>query len=62
MDISRYLEKTIWGGIYWDFALEKRIGDPKCLEAYGYKVYFQNDEDGIIHEIFIESEPQVKPL
>jgi hypothetical protein len=26
--------------------------DPKCLVAYGSKVYSQNDEDGIIREIF----------
>ncbi len=27
-------------------------GDPKRLEPYGYKVYSQNDEDGILAEIF----------
>jgi len=26
--------------------------DPKCLLGYGYKVYSQNEEDGIIEEIF----------
>lgn len=26
--------------------------DPTRLEPFGYKVYSQNDEDGIIHEIF----------
>ncbi|MCR4891500.1 MAG: hypothetical protein K5989_04895 [Lachnospiraceae bacterium] len=26
--------------------------DPRALENFGYKVYSQNDEDGIIHEIF----------
>ena len=29
-----------------------RIDDPKRLEGYGWKCYSQNDEDGIIHEIF----------
>ncbi|WP_157147117.1 FkbM family methyltransferase [Brachyspira pilosicoli] len=28
------------------------LNDPKRLENYGYKVYSQNDEDGIINEIF----------
>ena len=28
------------------------ITDPKRLESYGWKCYSQNDEDGIIHEIF----------
>jgi len=26
--------------------------DPKRLEPFGYKVYSQSDEDGILHEIF----------
>ena len=30
----------------------RRFEDEKCLERYGYKVYSQNDEDGIIQEIF----------
>ncbi len=30
----------------------KRLENPKCLELYGFKVYSQNDEDGIIEEIF----------
>jgi hypothetical protein len=29
-----------------------RYDDPKCLARYGFKVYSQNDEDGIIAEIF----------
>lgn len=43
---------NIWGGILWDRLTEKRLTNPKCLELYGYKVYSQNDEDGIIQEIF----------
>lgn len=40
------------GGLRWNLALEERLNNEKCLERYGYKVYSQNDEDGILHEIF----------
>ena len=30
----------------------KKIDDPLYLDKFGYKVYSQNDEDGIIQEIF----------
>lgn len=33
-------------------ATRARLKDKKCLEYYGFKVYSQNDEDGIIEEIF----------
>jgi hypothetical protein len=37
----------------WDEEIKKpRHADPKRLVQYGYKVYSQNDEDGIIAEIF----------
>src|SRR5262244_3045365 len=37
----------------WDEEMAKpRNADPKRLARYGYKVYSQNDEDGIIAEIF----------
>ncbi|MBQ9480218.1 MAG: FkbM family methyltransferase, partial [Selenomonadaceae bacterium] len=39
-------------GISYDIATAKRLDNPKCLELYGFKVYSQNDEDGIIEEIF----------
>lgn len=52
MDITHYLQNPLWGGVKWDIALGKRMDDPKYLEAFGYKVYSQNDEDGILHEIF----------
>lgn len=41
-------------GIRWDIATRKRFEeeDSKYLEPYGFKVYSQNDEDGIINEIF----------
>lgn len=32
--------------------IEERKKNPLYLESYGYKVYSQNDEDGIIEEIF----------
>jgi hypothetical protein len=35
-----------------DLVRAKRIVNPLFLERYGYKVYSQNDEDGIIAEIF----------
>ncbi|MDR0579328.1 MAG: hypothetical protein LBG21_01855 [Campylobacteraceae bacterium] len=31
---------------------KRRFDDPIYLERFGYKVYSQNDEDGIISEIF----------
>ena len=37
----------------WDAEIAKpRHADPKRLLRYGFKVYSQNDEDGIIQEIF----------
>jgi hypothetical protein len=35
-----------------DLILTERLKNPVFLERYGYKVYSQNDEDGIIAEIF----------
>ena len=43
---------VIEGGFCWDSLTRERMKDPKALEPYGYKVYSQNDEDGIINEIF----------
>ncbi len=45
-------DRTITGGLCWEQLTEKRMQDERALENYGYKVYSQNDEDGIIHEIF----------
>ncbi len=42
----------IEGGLCWDVLSKERMQNSKALEPYGYKVYSQNDEDGIIHEIF----------
>jgi len=35
-----------------DDELRRRMEDPLALERFGYKVFSQNDEDGIINEIF----------
>src|SRR5207237_7964999 len=38
---------------YWSTEIAKpRYADPKRLLRYGHKIYSQNDEDGIIEEIF----------
>lgn len=42
----------IWGGVFWERKTTARLENEKCLEQFGYKVYSQNDEDGIIQEIF----------
>lgn len=43
---------VIEGGFCWDELTRERMQDPSALENYGFKVYSQNDEDGIIREIF----------
>ncbi|MDR1850194.1 MAG: hypothetical protein LBQ75_09145 [Zoogloeaceae bacterium] len=35
-----------------ELTLRRRMDDQLCLERHGYKVFSQNDEDGIIAEIF----------
>ena len=45
-------EGLVTGGFCWEELTLRRWQDPKSLERYGYKVYSQNDEDGIIQEIF----------
>lgn len=49
--LNEYLRGNI-NGIIWEEELYSRINNPLCLERYGFKVYSQNDEDGIIEEIF----------
>lgn len=46
------LFRTPSAGVRWDIGTYKRLEDAKYLEAYGFKVYSQNDEDGILSEIF----------
>ena len=43
---------NITGGLCWNVNTEKRLSNKMALENFGYKVYSQNDEDGIINEIF----------
>lgn len=50
--LSTYLADASRAGIAYEIATAKRLEDEKCLERYGFKVYSQNDEDGIIEEIF----------
>lgn len=45
-------EGSVTGGFCWEELTRRRWEDPKYLERYGYKVYSQNDKDGIIQEIF----------
>lgn len=49
---SLRLSGRIDGGLCWDTMTRQRMKDPKALESYGFKVYSQNDEDGILQEIF----------
>jgi len=46
------LIKTNITANYAEMELAERLKDTIRLERYGYKVYSQNDEDGIIAEIF----------
>jgi hypothetical protein len=39
-------------GTHWEAEYKKRLESNIFLERYGFKVYSQNDEDGIIYEIF----------
>lgn len=39
-------------GMKFEEATRERLKDKKCLEYYGFRVYSQSDEDGIIEEIF----------
>ena len=51
LDVSNYLNDKSNGWL-WNELLCDRLSDSKSLEKYGFKVYSQNDEDGIIEEIF----------
>jgi len=44
--------REVYGGYRWERQTEEHLHDPEFLESYGYKVYSQNDEDGILQEIF----------
>ena len=49
---SRYLAQLRVQRAWEEEIAKPRHADPKRLVRYGYKVYSQNDEDGIIAEIF----------
>lgn len=46
------LSNNITAGYQWDMKTKEHLMDRIFLEQYGYKVFSQNDEDGIIQEIF----------
>lgn len=46
------LSNMITSGYQWDMKTKEHLMDNIYLEQYGYKVFSQNDEDGIIQEIF----------
>lgn len=46
------MNNSISAGPKWEIATCKRLQDDIYLESHGFKVYSQNDEDGIISEIF----------
>lgn len=50
--IEKFLRPYTGGGIAYELLTARRFENPKCLDRYGFKVYSQNDEDGIIEEIF----------
>ena len=52
MENNMSFSGTIVGGLCWDKLTNERMKDPLAIENFGYKVYSQNDEDGIIQEIF----------
>ena len=52
MSITEILRNYTGGGIAYESLTQRRLENDKCLELHGFKVYSQNDEDGIIEEIF----------
>ena len=52
MEVTIDFSGKITGGLCWNELTKKRMSQPLALENFGYKVYSQNDEDGIIQEIF----------
>jgi hypothetical protein len=54
-EVSRIINKLRASLITYNYAeieLAQRLKDPIRLERFGYKVYSQSDEDGILSEIF----------
>jgi hypothetical protein len=54
--LNRIATESLYGlacADYWERAMgSRRNAEPKRLLRYGYRVFSQNDEDGIIEEIF----------
>ena len=52
-DYNLYIGQNYFGScMKFEDETRARLQNKKCLEYYGFKVYSQNDEDGIIEEIF----------
>ena len=50
---NKILERSNYvGGQRWEIELQERYKNKLYLDGFGYKVFSQNDEDGIINEIF----------
>ena len=47
-----FFKGIVEAGFCWNELTRERMRNPKALESYGYKVFSQNDEDGIIDEVF----------
>lgn len=52
IEAAKYTVADIYDRNDVEYENKRRLDDPLYLERYGYKVYSQNDEDGIIAEIF----------
>lgn len=52
INLTNHQTRILMYNSYEKLQKEARENDTKDLVAYGYKVYSQNDEDGIIREIF----------
>jgi len=48
-DLTQSNTRTV--GYHWNKKTQERLNSPLFLEQYGYKVFSQNDEDGILQEI-----------
>ena len=50
---TAYVDRLVTANLLIETILNNRVyDDPKRLERYGWKGYSQNDEDGILQEIF----------
>lgn len=51
-DVLQQYKGDATAGLAYEILTAQRLENEKALERYGFKVYSQNDEDGIIEEIF----------